>query len=96
MAAQCPSCGAAVEDGADLCLECGEPMGDSPAAKLARAENVIRPPANAFAAPKPPPPVADHPGPAVGEKEVGDRRARAAALPRLRRKVTRRALPQLR
>jgi predicted amidophosphoribosyltransferase len=66
MAAQCPSCGAAVEDGADLCLECGEPMGDSPAAKLARAENVIRPPANAFAAPKPPPPVAAPKPPPVG------------------------------
>lgn len=45
---KCPSCGAAVEDGADLCLECGEPMGDSPAAKAARAENVIRPPADTF------------------------------------------------
>src|SRR5437660_1380697 len=45
---KCPSCGVAVEDGADLCLECGEPMGDSPAAKAARAENVIRPPAATF------------------------------------------------
>ena len=61
---KCPACGAAVEDGADLCLECGEPMGDSPAAKAVRAENVIRPPANAFSgstpvariAPKPTPP----------------------------------------
>ena len=44
----CPSCGAAVEDGADLCLECGEPMGDSPAARVARSENVIRPPADVF------------------------------------------------
>ena len=35
---KCPGCGAAVEDGADLCLECGEPMGDSPAALVARAE----------------------------------------------------------
>jgi hypothetical protein len=51
---KCPSCGAAVEDGADLCLECGEPMGDSPAAKLARAENVIRPPASTFAPPPKP------------------------------------------
>jgi predicted amidophosphoribosyltransferase len=50
---KCPSCNAPVEDGADLCLECGEPMGDSPAAKAARAENVIRPPATAFAPPKP-------------------------------------------
>src|SRR5262245_11296334 len=55
---KCPSCGANVEDGADLCLECGEPMGDSPAAKVARQENVIRPPSDAFAkpAPKPTPP----------------------------------------
>ena len=57
---KCPGCGAAVEDGADLCLECGEPMGESPAAKVARGENVIRPPADVFvpprpAAPKPPP-----------------------------------------
>lgn len=35
---KCPGCGAAVEDGADLCLECGEPMGDTPAAKVARSE----------------------------------------------------------
>ena len=40
---KCPACKAEVEDGADLCLECGEPMGDSPAATLARQENVIRP-----------------------------------------------------
>jgi predicted amidophosphoribosyltransferase len=53
---KCPSCGAAVEEGADLCLECGEPMGESPAAKVARNENVIRPPADTFATPKPPPP----------------------------------------
>ncbi|HEY2744069.1 MAG TPA: hypothetical protein VGL86_05585 [Polyangia bacterium] len=36
--ANCPSCNASVEDGADLCLECGEPMGDSPAAKAARSD----------------------------------------------------------
>ncbi len=36
---RCPSCGAEVEEGADLCLECGEPMGDSPAARVARAES---------------------------------------------------------
>jgi predicted amidophosphoribosyltransferase len=63
---KCPSCGAAVEEGADLCLECGEPMGDSPAAKLARQENVIRPPATTFVAPKPPgtpPPKAPGPPP---------------------------------
>lgn len=58
MATNCPGCGAAVEDGADLCLECGEPMGDSPAAKLARAENVIRPPASTFAPPAKPAPSA--------------------------------------
>jgi predicted amidophosphoribosyltransferase len=49
---KCPSCGAAVEEGADLCLECGEPMGDSPAARVARQENVIRQPPEAFAPPK--------------------------------------------
>jgi hypothetical protein len=54
---KCPACGATVEDGADLCLECGEPMGDSPAAAVARNENVIRPPAAAFAAPPAPPTV---------------------------------------
>jgi hypothetical protein len=27
-----------VEEGADLCLECGEPMGDSPVARAVRAE----------------------------------------------------------
>jgi hypothetical protein len=68
----CPSCGAAVEDGADLCLECGEPMGNSPAAKATREENVIRPPATAFGAPKPAAPaapVAPKPGaPATGAK----------------------------
>jgi hypothetical protein len=44
-----------VEDGADLCLECGEPMGDSPAARVARAERAASalspPPASS-----PPPP----------------------------------------
>jgi hypothetical protein len=54
---KCPSCNADVEEGADLCLECGEPMGDSPAARVARAEapsgagaggNVIVPPAGTF------------------------------------------------
>jgi predicted amidophosphoribosyltransferase len=34
----CPSCGAPVEEGADLCLECGEPMGDSLVAKIVRRE----------------------------------------------------------
>jgi predicted amidophosphoribosyltransferase len=65
---KCPSCGAAVEEGADLCLECGEPMGESPAAKVARNENVIRPPANTFGTPKPaprptPPPATKPPPP---------------------------------
>lgn len=54
---KCPACGAAVDDGADLCLECGEPMGDSPAAVAARAENVIRPPPSTFAPPPPAPTV---------------------------------------
>jgi predicted amidophosphoribosyltransferase len=66
---KCPSCNAAVEDGADLCLECGEPMGESPAAKVARGENVIRPPADTFAPkPKPaptPPPVTSKAPPAA-------------------------------
>ena len=35
---KCPSCGASVEEGADLCLECGEPMGDSPVAQVIRRE----------------------------------------------------------
>src|SRR5262245_59864798 len=35
---RCPACGASVDDEADLCLECGEPLGDSPAARVARAE----------------------------------------------------------
>jgi hypothetical protein len=44
-------------------------MGDSPAAKAARAENVIRPPADTFAPPKakPTPPPATRP---AGEKPV--------------------------
>jgi hypothetical protein len=36
---RCPSCNTEVEEGADLCLECGEPMGDSPAARVVRAES---------------------------------------------------------
>jgi predicted amidophosphoribosyltransferase len=35
---KCPSCSAEVEEGADLCLECGEPMGDSPVARAVRSE----------------------------------------------------------
>src|SRR4051812_47707013 len=34
----CPSCQADVDEEADLCLSCGEPLGDSPAARIARAE----------------------------------------------------------
>ncbi len=54
----CPSCGAAVEEGADLCLECGEPMGESPAAKLVRKEG-----AQPAAAAAPAPPQASTKGP---------------------------------
>jgi len=62
--ATCPSCKAPVEDGADLCLECGEPMGDSPAANVARSEAAPTAPPTAIptaaptGAPKPkgPPP----------------------------------------
>jgi hypothetical protein len=39
----CPSCHAEVDAEADLCLECGEPLGDSPAAKAARAEAAANP-----------------------------------------------------
>jgi hypothetical protein len=35
---QCPACKKDVEEGADLCLECGEPIGDSPVARVARAD----------------------------------------------------------
>jgi hypothetical protein len=50
---RCPACNAEVEDGADLCLECGEPMGDAPAARLARAEKAeeAKPSVPAAAAP---------------------------------------------
>jgi predicted amidophosphoribosyltransferase len=49
---KCPSCGAAVEEGADLCLECGEPMGDSPVARVVRNEEpAAAPPVKAAAAP---------------------------------------------
>jgi zinc-ribbon domain len=75
----CPSCGAAVEDGADLCLECGEPMGDSPAANAARQENVIRPPADAFAAPKPGAPVA---APKPGAPAAAPKAGAPASTPR--------------
>src|SRR5262249_17638230 len=37
-------CQAEVEEGADLCLECGEPMGDSPAARVARADSSVAAP----------------------------------------------------
>src|SRR5262249_12390669 len=45
----CSSCGAEVEEAADLCLECGEPIGESPAARVARQEQVAAPAANAHA-----------------------------------------------
>jgi hypothetical protein len=45
--AACPSCKADLEPGADLCLECGEPIGDSPAARLARTEQAAPKPAAA-------------------------------------------------
>ncbi len=34
--ASCPSCRAAVDDEVDLCLSCGEPLGDSLVARLTR------------------------------------------------------------
>jgi predicted amidophosphoribosyltransferase len=34
----CPGCQATVEEGADLCLECGEPLGDSVVARAVRGE----------------------------------------------------------
>ena len=80
----CPSCGALVEDGADLCLECGEPMGDSPAARVARSEaaapapaggEVIIPPAGTF---KDAPPVA---APARSAAPTVAAPARSAAPP---------------
>jgi hypothetical protein len=46
---RCPSCNAEVEEGADLCLECGEPMGDSPAARVARADATTQKPSAAVA-----------------------------------------------
>jgi predicted amidophosphoribosyltransferase len=66
--ASCPSCNAPVEDGADLCLECGEPMGDAPAAKTARAD-AVRPPSG----PPPasvPPPASARPAPPPSPKTV--------------------------
>src|SRR5688572_20890905 len=51
--ANCPSCQAPVDDDADLCLECGEPLGDSPAARLARREAAAEPPARVRAAAPP-------------------------------------------
>lgn len=49
----CPSCHAVVEDGADLCLECGEPLGDSVVARASRAE--VRRNAAPMVSPKPSP-----------------------------------------
>ena len=42
--ARCPSCQAELEPEADLCLECGEPIGDSPAARAVRSEHAAAPP----------------------------------------------------
>jgi predicted amidophosphoribosyltransferase len=36
---KCPACGAGVDEGADICLACGEPMSDVP---FARAEEKPR------------------------------------------------------
>jgi hypothetical protein len=57
-----------VEEGADLCLECGEPMGDSPAARAVRAEVVAKPAAAAKPAVAVAKPVAA--APAVAAKPV--------------------------
>jgi hypothetical protein len=74
--AMCPSCNAPVEEGADLCLECGEPMGDSPAAKVARSDH--GPPGTPSpGAPKPPPPGAP-PSVPSGPKIIG----RTTPMPR--------------
>ncbi len=35
----CPECKSELEEDADLCLECGEPIGNSVAARVARADN---------------------------------------------------------
>jgi predicted amidophosphoribosyltransferase len=61
----CPSCSAEVEEGADLCLECGEPMGDSPAARVARSEPSSPP---APVAPRPQPPSTPPPRTAPARK----------------------------
>lgn len=89
---KCPACGAAVEDGADLCLECGEPMGDTPAAKVARAEpqgdagNIIRPPVTTFQQPKSvsPPTRPAAPAPAAGAPPAGAPATKPAPVKRWR------------
>jgi hypothetical protein len=53
---QCPACHKDVDEGADLCLECGEPIGDSPAAKVARADA-----SGPIAVPTPSPPPTQRP-----------------------------------
>jgi hypothetical protein len=35
---RCPACSSEVEEGADLCLECGEPLGSGPAATVAKRD----------------------------------------------------------
>ena len=87
---KCPGCGAAVEEGADLCLECGEPIGDSPAAVLARAESKpAEPPRSAVAPPTP--------NDAARVRPAGARSVHKtlAAAPRALKRSTREEEPEL-
>jgi hypothetical protein len=69
---------------ADLCLECGEPVGDSPAARVARADQRPPPPA-----PHAPPSASDGPPPSARVRAAN--RASRATIPAgpgaLRRRV---------
>ena len=60
----CPSCKATVEDGSDLCMECGEPMSARPA--TARPAPPAAPPARPGA---PPPPPKTMPGTPIARKK---------------------------